>query len=62
MIEDCILKGFCVGDACGSEKHCGFVINKGNATAKDVNELIKYIQKTVKENFGVTLETEIKFM
>ena len=62
LIEDCNLKGFCVGDACVSEKHCGFVINKGNATAKDVNELIKYIQKTVKENFGVTLETEIKFM
>lgn len=62
LIEDCNLKGFSSGDACVSEKHCGFVINKGNATAKDVKTLIEHIQKTVKDKFGVTLETEIKFM
>ncbi len=62
LIEDSNLRGFCIGDACVSEKHCGFVVNKGNATAKDVTELIKHVQKNVKENFGVDLETEIKFI
>ena len=42
-----------------SEKHCGFVINKGNATATDVCRLIKDVQDKVKEQFGVTLEPEV---
>ncbi len=60
LIEDAGLRGFCIGDAQVSEKHCGFVINRGNATAKDVIMLTEHIKKTVREKFGVELEEEIK--
>ena len=43
-----------------SEKHCGFVINRGQATAKDVTELIGEVSAKVEEKFGVTLEPEVK--
>ncbi len=43
-----------------SEKHAGFIINIGGATTNDILELIKYVQKTVKEKTGVSLETEVK--
>lgn len=59
LIEDAGLKGYLVGDAQVSEKHAGFIINRGNATAKDVCDLIEHIQKTVSRQFGVDLETEI---
>ena len=59
LIEQCNLKGFSVGGAKVSEKHAGFVINYADATAQDVLELIKHIQKTVFENTGVLLETEV---
>lgn len=62
LIEDCGLKGFCVGDACVSEKHSGFVVNRGNASAEDVTKLIKHVRKNVKDKFNVDLETEIKFI
>ncbi len=62
LLEDTGLKGACVGDAQVSEKHAGFVINKGNATAKDVRELIAFCQKSVFDKFGVSLEPEIKFI
>lgn len=62
LIEDSNLKGYSIGDACISEKHCGFVVNKGNASAKDVTDLIHHVQTTVKEKFKVDLETEIKFI
>lgn len=62
LIEDCGLKGFSIGGAQVSEKHSGFVVNTGNATAKDVLELIAHIQKTVKEQFGVDMHTEIKYI
>lgn len=62
LIEDSNLKGVCVGGAQVSEKHSGFIINKGDATARDIIELIKFVQKTVKEKFGVTLETEVKII
>ena len=45
-----------------SEKHAGFVINYDNATTGDILNLISYIQKTVKEKTGVTLETEVKIL
>jgi UDP-N-acetylmuramate dehydrogenase len=61
LIEQCNLKGYCIGDAQVSEKHAGFVINKGNATTSDILKLIKHIQKTVFENKGVMLETEVKY-
>lgn len=62
LIEDASLKGMMVGDAQISDKHCGFIINKGKATAKDVYNLITVIQKTIYERYGVKLETEIKLM
>lgn len=59
LIMDAGLRGVCVGDAQVSEKHCGFVINRGNATAEDIITLMKKIQETVKEKFGVELEPEV---
>ncbi|SEG29439.1 UDP-N-acetylmuramate dehydrogenase [Butyrivibrio sp. Su6] len=59
LIEDAGLRGFSVGDAAVSEKHCGFVINKGNATSAEVYELICEVEKRVYENSGVTLEPEV---
>ena len=60
LIDDCGLRGFSVGDAQVSEKHCGFVINKGNATAKDVLELMEKVSEKVYEKFGVKLEPEVR--
>lgn len=57
---DAGLRGFSVGGAQISEKHCGFVINKGGASAKDVMDLIAEVQRIVKEKFGVLLEPEVK--
>ena len=62
LIMDAGLRGFSVGGAQISEKHCGFVVNKGDATAADVLGLIKEVQKRVQEKFGVTLEPEVKFL
>ena len=62
LIEDCGLKGYTVGGAQVSEKHAGFVINKGGATAEDIRNLVAHIQKTVKEKFDVSLECEIEFV
>lgn len=62
LIEGAGLKGYAVGDAQVSEKHAGFIINKGNATAKDVRELIRHIQRTVREKDGVELVCEIRFV
>ena len=60
LIQDAGLRGFTVGGAQVSEKHCGFVINKGDATASDVWELMRQVTEIVKEKFGVTLEPEVK--
>ena len=62
LIEDAGLKGYSVGDACVSEKHAGFIINKGNATAKDVKALIGHVTQTVLAQSGVLLEPEIRFL
>ena len=62
LIMDAGLRGYQVGDAQVSEKHCGFVINKGNATAADVFTLIENVREKVQEQFGVTLEPEVKFL
>ena len=62
LIEDAGLKGFQVGGAKVSEKHSGFIVNAGGATANDVLSLIRHIQITVKEKFGVELETEVKIV
>lgn len=60
LIEDAGLRGFCVGNAQVSEKHCGFVINRGGATAGEVTELMDEIVRRVRESAGVTLEPEVK--
>ena len=60
MIEDSGLKGYTVGGAQVSEKHAGFIINVGGATARDVLELVKHIQSVIRENYGVELECEIR--
>lgn len=62
LIEDAGLKGYSIGGAMVSEKHCGFVINTGNATCEDVLNVIKYVKNTVFEKFGVLLETEVKIV
>ncbi len=62
LIEDCGLKGVSVGGAMVSEKHAGFVINNGNATSKDILELIKLIKDTVFEKTGVKLTEEIRII
>jgi len=62
LIEDAGLKGYHINDAWVSEKHSGFVVNKGNASYKEVMELIGYVQKVVFEKFGVKLETEVRIL
>ncbi len=62
LIEQCGLKGCCIGGAQVSEKHAGFVINKGQATQKDIVDLIAYIQKVVKERTGYQLQCEVKIL
>ena len=62
LIEDCGLKGYRIGGAEVSEKHAGFIINRGGATAKDVLLLIDHIKETVLNKFGVSLECEIKYV
>ena len=61
-MQDAGLRGYRVGDAQVSEKHCGFVINLGRATARDVVTLIADVQEKVRADFGVTLEPEIRFL
>ena len=62
LIMDSGLRGYRVGGAQVSEKHCGFVINTGDATAEDVCGLMKHVTETVYAKFGVTLEPEVKFL
>ena len=59
LIQDAGLRGFCVGGAQVSEKHCGFVVNKGGATSADIYALIREVQRRVKESAGVDIETEV---
>lgn len=62
LIQDAGLMGYSIGGASVSEKHAGFVVNNGGATAADVVELIKYIQDTVEKKFGVRLEPEVRLI
>ena len=62
LIMDAGLRGYRVGGAQVSEKHCGFVINTGNATAQDVRTLMRDVQDKVLKEFGVKLEPEVKFL
>lgn len=62
LIQDANLRGYQVGGAQVSEKHCGFVINKGNATASDVLQLIQDVRRIVYDTFQVELEPEVKMI
>lgn len=62
LIEQSGLKGYSIGGAKVSEKHAGFIINTGNASCNDVLNLVEYIQNTVKEKHGVSLECEIRLV
>lgn len=62
LIDDAGLRGFRIGDAMVSDKHCGFVVNMGNATFKDVTSLISHVQNVVFNKFGVRLEPEVKIV
>lgn len=62
LIMDSGLAGYQVGGAQVSEKHCGFVINAGDATAKDVRTLMDNVRDIVYKKYGVTLEPEVKFL
>ena len=62
LIQDAQLRGYRVGGAQVSEKHCGFVINADNATAQDVLRLIEDVKQKVYEEFQVELEPEVKMI
>ncbi len=62
LIMDAGLRGFRIGDAMVSEKHCGFVVNAGKATAEDVCGVISHVQQVVMEKYGKELEPEIRFL
>ena len=62
LIMDAGLKGFSIGGAQVSEKHAGFIINKGEATADDIYKLICHVQKEVEDKFGVKLEMEVRML
>ena len=62
LIDEAGLKGFSIGDAMVSTKHRGFIINKGNATAKEVLELIEQVKDTIYKKFGKKIELEIEIV
>jgi UDP-N-acetylmuramate dehydrogenase len=62
LIEAAGLKGFRIGDAQVSEKHANFVVNRGNASAEDVIELVREVGRTVEKKTGVVLKLELKIV
>ncbi|MCI9372424.1 MAG: UDP-N-acetylmuramate dehydrogenase [Lachnospiraceae bacterium] len=62
LIMDAGMRGYRIGDAQVSDKHCGFIVNIGNASAADVREVIEEVQEKVKERFHVRLEPEVIFL
>ena len=62
LIDECGLKGYQIGGAQVSEKHAGFIINKGSATAEDVKQLMKYVEEQVYNKFGKKIEAEIEII
>ena len=62
LIESAGLKGYCIGGACVSEKHANFIISKEDTRASDIEALIAYIQITIKQQFDVSLETEVRIV
>lgn len=62
LIEEARLSGYAIGAAVVSEKHCGFIVNKGGATASDVLKLVEHVQNVVQREFGVMLQLEPKIL
>lgn len=62
LIESVGLKGFCIGDAQSSEKHANFLINRGNAKAKDIYDLAKYIKEKIKSEYDIDLIEEVQYI
>ena len=62
LIESSGLKGHCIGGACVSEKHANFIINRGDATAADIESLMEYIQQRVYSHSGVALQAEVQIV
>lgn len=62
LIEQTGLKGYCINKACVSDKHANFIINTGDATAQDIEDLIKHIQAAVKKEYQILLEPEVKII
>ena len=62
LIKESVPLDTSFGDACISEKHCNFFVNKNNASFDDMNKLIKFVQKAVQKKTGVVLEKEIKIL
>ena len=62
LIEKCGLKGYNIGGAQVSFKHCGFIVNTGNATAQNIIDVIRHIQTTIKNRYNLELETEVKII
>ncbi len=62
LIDDCGLRGYQIGGAAVSKKHCGFIVNQDNASFNDVIDLIDFVQKIVKEKTGYFLETEVEIV
>lgn len=62
LIDECGLKGYKIGGAQVSEKHAGFIVNTGNATAQDIIELINYVKKVVHEKTGKNIELEVEIL
>lgn len=62
LIDECGLKGYSIGGAQISKKHAGFIVNTGNATAKDVIDLVEFVKKQVLEKFNKTIELEIEII
>ena len=62
LIESCGLKGYAIGGACVSDKHANFINNQGNASASDIEALIRYVQDTVKQQTGIQLIPEVKII
>jgi len=62
LIEQCDLKGLCIGGACVSEKHANFIINMDNASASDIEKLIQTVQAEVLKKFSIKLQTEVRII
>ncbi len=62
LVDECGLRGFRIGDAAVSDKHCGFIVNLGAATAADVKAVIDHVRAKVLDRYGVVLQTEVRII